>query len=199
MKNTIEITQTTFVRLEQLAEGFDTPEALIIRLLDNIDGKTDTKPTLHFNPVDEAEFKLRLIESKEAEVVIYKNDNSREIVKWKANRLSESSNLRGNLWSGLLRGWKSKQIKSVYLSILPQGLNLPDDDTEQRKSLAQELGLTYGEVSQLDYDMSENASNDGLAYNFIVQFDENCDKQILGKIKGLHDHLWINVSIPTFD
>jgi hypothetical protein len=199
MKNTIEITQTTFVRLEQLAEGFDTPEAVIIRLLDNIDGKTETKPTLHFDPVDEAEFKLRLIESKEAEVVIYKNDDSREIVKWKANRLSESSNLRGNLWSGLLRGWKSKQIKSVYLSILPQGLNLPDDDTEQRKSLAQELGLTYYEVSQLDYDVSGNASNDGLGYNFIVQFDENCDKQILAKIKGLHDHLWINVSISTFD
>jgi hypothetical protein len=199
MKNTIEITQTTFVRLEQLAEGFDTPEAVIIRLLDNIDGKTETKPTLHFDPIDEAEFKLRLIESKEAEVVIYKNDDSREIVKWKANRLSESSNLRGNLWSGLLRGWKSKQIKSVYLSILPRGLNVPDDDTEQRKSLAQELGLTYDEVSQLDYDMSENASNDGLVYNFIVQFDENCDKQILGKIKGLHDHLWINVGISTFD
>jgi hypothetical protein len=199
MKNTIEIAQTTFVRLEQLAEGFDTPEAVIIRLLDNIDGKTETKPTLHFDPVDEAEFKLRLIESKEAEVVIYKNDDSREIVKWKANRLSESSNLRGNLWSGLLRGWKSKQIKSVHLSILPQGLNLPDDDTEQRKSLAQELGLTYDEISQLDYDISENASNDGLVYNFIVQFDENCDEEILGKIEGLHDHLWINVSISTFD
>ena len=199
MKNTIEITQTTFARLEKLAEGFDTPEAVIIRLLDNIDGKTETKPTLHFDPVDETEFKLRLIETKEAEVVIYKNDGSREIVKWKANRLSESSNLRGNLWSGLLRGWKSKQIKSVDLSILPQGINSPDDDTEQRKSLAQELGLTYDEISQLNYDISENASNDGLVYNFIVQFDEGGDKEILDKIEGLHDHLWINVSVSAFD
>jgi len=199
MKNTIEITQTTFARLEQLAEGFDTPEAVIIRLLDDIDGRTETKPTLHFDPTDEAEFKLRLIESKEAEVVIYKNDDSREIVKWKANRLSESSNLRGNLWSGLLRGWKSKKIKSVDLSILPQGINSPDDDTEQRKSLAQELGLTYDEISQLDYDISENASNDGLVYNFIVQFDGSGDKEILGKIEGLDEQLWINVSTSTFD
>ena len=199
MKNTIELTQTTFARLEQLAEGFDTPEAVIIRLLDNIDGRTETKPTLHFDPSDESEFKLRLIESKEAEVVIYKNDETREIVRWKANRLSESSNLRGNLWSGLLRGWKSKRIKSVELSILPQGINLPDDDTEQRKSLAQELRLTFNEISQLDYDISENSSNDGLVYNYIVQFDENCDKEILARIEGLDNHLWINVSSSVLD
>lgn len=199
MKNTIELTQTTFARLEQLAVGFDTPEAVIIRLLDNIDGRTETKPTLHFDPTDENEFKLRLIESKEAEVVIYKNDETREIVRWKANRLRESSNLRGNLWSGLLRGWKSKKIKSVELSILPQGINVPDDDTEQRKSLAQELGLTFNEVSQLDYDISEDSSNDGLVYNYIVQFDENCDKEILVRIEGLDENLWINISSSVFD
>ena len=199
MKNTIELTQTTFARLEQLAEGFDTPEAVIIRLLDNIDGRTETKPTLHFDPTDESEFKLRLIESKEAEVVIYKNDETREIVRWKANRLSVSSNLRGNLWSGLLRGWKSKKIKSVELSILPQGINVPDDDTEQRKSLAQELGLTFNEISQLDYEISENSSNDGLVYNYIVQFDENCDKEILARIEGLDENLCINVSSSVFD
>ena len=199
MKNTIELTQTTFSRLEQLAKGFDTPEAVIIRLLDNIDGRTETKPTLHFDPSDESEFKLRLIESKEAEVVIYKNDETREIVTWKANRLSESSNLRGNLWSGLLRGWKSKKIKSVELSILPQGINLPDDDTEKRKSLAQELGLTFNEISQLDYDISEDSSDDGLIYSYIVQFDENCDKEILARIEGLDNHLGINVSNSVID
>jgi len=199
MKNTIELTQTTFARLEQLAEGFDTPEAVIIRLLDNIDGRTETKPTLHFDPSDESEFKLRLIESKEAEVVIYKNDETREIVRWKANRLSESSNLRGNLWSGLLRGWKSKKIKRVELSILPQGINLPDDDTEQRKSLAQELGLTFNEILQLDYDISENNSNDGLVYNHIVEFDKSCDKEILARIEGLDNNLSINASNSVFD
>ncbi len=199
MKHTIELAHETFARLEQLAEGFDTPEAVILRLLDNIDGRTETKPTLHFDPIDENEFKLRLIDSKEAEVVIYKNDETREIVRWKANRLSESSNLRGNLWSGLLRGWKSKRIKSVELSILPQSINLPDDDTEQKKALAQELGLTFDEISQLDYDISENSSNDGLVYNYIVQFDENCDKEILERIEGLHDHLWINVSSSVLD
>jgi len=199
MKNTIELTQTTFARLELLAKGFDTPEAVIIRLLDNGEGRTETKPTLHFQPIDENEFKQKLIESKEAEVVIYKSDATREVLRWRANRLSESSNLRGNLWSGLLRGWKSKNIKSVELSILPQGINLPDDDIEQRKSLAQELELTFDEVSRLNYEISENTSNDGLLYSYIVQFDDNCDKEILARVEGLDDNLWVNVSSSVFN
>jgi len=199
METTIEITNQTFARLEKLATGFDTPEAVIIRLLDNIEGNTESKPVLTFDPTDENEFKQKLIETKEAEVVLYKNNDTREIVIWNANRLSESSNLRGNLWSGLLRGWKNKKITKVELSILPKAINMPGDDTEQTKALAHELGLTFHELLGLDYDISDNSSNDGLIYNYIIQFDESCDKDILAKIEGLEEGLWINASSSVFE
>jgi hypothetical protein len=198
MSKTVELSDITFSRLEKLAVGFDTPESVISRLLDGAEGKTESKPILTFDPNDENEFKRRLIESKEAQVVIYKNDSSREIAHWKANRLGETSNLRGNLWSGLLRGWKGKEINKVDLSILPQGSSSPEDDTRQIKALALELQLTFDEMSQLSYEISQNESNDGLVYNHVVQFDDDNDEEILSKIHGLHEHLWINVDNSVF-
>lgn len=193
MSRTLDITEGTFSRLEKLAVGFDSPEAVIIRLLDGIEGKKDVKPTINFWPSDEKEFKLKLIEAKEAEAVIFKSDNSREITHWNARRFTESSNLRANLWSGLLRDWKTKGIEKVELSILPRGKNHPDDDTEQRKVLALEFDLTFDEISELDYEINTNMSEDDLQYNYIIQFYEGCDKEILAKIDGLDENLWINV------
>ncbi|MEZ8297481.1 hypothetical protein AB6D11_27255 [Vibrio splendidus] len=189
----IDVSPETYTKLEALAQGFDTPEAVIIRLINAIEGKEESKPILSFYPNDETIFKQKLIETKEAEVVLYKSDGSREITRWNANRISETSNLRGNLWSGFLRGWKTKGITSAEFTILPQGLNLPDDDTEQRKALALELGLTFDEVNELDYEISENSSNDDFVYCHIVQFSDNCDRDILDKIDGLDDNLWIYV------
>jgi len=199
MSKNIELSETTFSRLEKLAVGFDSPESVINRLLDGAEGKTEAKPILTFDPSDENEFKRRLIESKEAEVVIYKNDSSREITHWKANRLGETSNLRGNLWSGLLRGWKGKGIHKVDLSILPQGSSSPGDETQQIKSLALEFQLTFDEMSQLTYEIGQNESNDDFVYNHIVQFDDGNDEEILSKIDGLHEHLWINVDNSIFN
>ncbi|URQ87037.1 hypothetical protein J8Z28_03840 [Pseudoalteromonas sp. SCSIO 43088] len=193
MSKNIELSDTTFSRLEKLAVGFDSPESVIIRLLDGAEGKTETKPVLTFFPSDENVFKLKLIESKEAEVVMYKHDSTREITHWKANRLSETSNLRGNLWSGILRGWKSKGIDKVELSVLPQ-----DEDSQQIKILALELQLTFDEMSQLTYELDQNESEDGLIYNYIVQFDDGNDKEILSKIDGLTEHLWVNVDTSAF-
>lgn len=59
--------------------GFDSQESVISRLLDGAEGKTEAKPILTFDPSDENEFKFRLIESKEAEVVIYKNDSREKL------------------------------------------------------------------------------------------------------------------------
>ncbi|MFK5949330.1 MAG: hypothetical protein QM500_11255 [Methylococcales bacterium] len=199
MSKHIEVSDTTFSRLENLAIGFDSPESVILRLLDGAEGKTETKPVLTFFPSDENVFKLKLIESKEAEVVMYKHDSTREITHWKAHRLSETSNLRGNLWSGILRGWKNKGIDKVELSVLPQGVNLPDDDTQQIKILALELQLTFDEMSQLTYELDQNESEDGLIYNYIVQFDDSNDKEILAKIDGLTEHLWVNVNTSAFN
>ena len=197
MSRNIELSDTTFSRLEQLAVGFDTPESVIIRLLDTAEGKTETKPTLTFSPDDESQFKRELIISKEAEIVIYKHDSSREISHWNANRLSDSSNLRGNLWSGILRGWKKKGISKVELSVLPQGLNEPGDETELIKALALEFQLTFEEMNQLDYRIAEGGST-GITYNYIVNFDDNNDKDILDKIDGLDENLWVQVDPAVF-
>ncbi|MBH0068980.1 MULTISPECIES: hypothetical protein [Pseudoalteromonas] len=198
MKKCIEISSTTYSRLEKIAEGFDTPEAVIVRLLDNAEGKVEIKPELKFYPTDENSFKAQLIENKEAEVVLYKVDGTREITRWKANRLSETSNLRGNLWSGFLRGWKTKGIKSAEFSILPKSINQPGDDTELRKSLALEFNLTFEEMESLHFEIDVNSSNDDLVYNHIVQFSDDCDSDILNKIDGLHENLWINVDNSVF-
>lgn len=194
----IEISTATYSRLEAHAEGFDTPEAVIIRLLNKIEGKEDEKPRLVFCPDDENLFKDELIKKKEAEVVLYKTNGTREVARWKAHSFSETSNLRANIWSGFLRGWKKKGITSACFSILPTGLNSPDDDTEQRKALALELGLTFDEISSLDYEISENSSDDGLVYNYILQFDKGNDQEILGQIEGLSDNLSINIDASVF-
>jgi len=120
----IRISDELYARLESNAVGFDTPSALIERLLDRCDGinqaessESMTKPELIFNPSDEEKFKINLIKKQQAQVILYKQNGTFERRIWNASRLSESSNLRGNLWSGLLRGWKKKGIIKVELSI----------------------------------------------------------------------------------
>lgn len=183
----IEVSQETYSRLASFAKGFDDPEAVIVRLMDLVEGRSETKPKLTFCPSDEQLFKKELINAKEAEVVIYKSDGSREVTRWKANRISDSSNLRGNLWSGFLRGWKEKGIKSAEFTILPKGLNSPDDDIEQRKAIALALELTFNELSQLSYKLHEKGDDDAPFFcSHIVVFDDNSDEQILRKIYGLN-------------
>lgn len=199
MSRTIQISDETYSRLEKFAVGFDTPEAVIIRLLDQIEGKPESKPSLSFYPQDEVEFKQQLLDTKEAEVVIYKVDGSREINHWKANRLSNSSNLRGNLWSGPLRNWKDKGIQKVDLSVLPKSLNIPGDETATTKALAVEFQLTYDEMDSLTYEIDSNSSNDDLVYNYIIQFDDSNDPSTLAKIDGLSEHLSINVDASVLN
>jgi predicted CopG family antitoxin len=199
MSRTIQISDETYSHLEKLAVGFDTPEAVIVRLLGQAEGKPESKPSLSFYPEDEVEFKRQLLDTKEAEVVIYKVDGSREINHWKASRLSNSSNLRGNLWSGPLRNWKDKGIQKVDLSILPKELNIPGDETATTKALAAEFQLTYDEMDTLTYEIDSNLSDDDLVYNYIIQFDNENDPSILAKINGLTEHLWINVDASVLN
>ena len=126
----IRISDELYSRLESHAVGFDTPSALIERLLDSVEGieKTDVddvgnKPTLIFEPQDEVLFKELLLRDKKASVLLHKSNGSVERRIWNANRITESSNIRGNLWSGLLRGWKAKGIVKAELSILSGDAN----------------------------------------------------------------------------
>ena len=120
----IRISDELYERLESQAIGFDTPAALIERLLDKCDGieksvspESPKRPDLIFSPSDEDKFKKLLLRKKSAAVKLHKVDGSIENRSWNADRLSETSNVRGNLWSGLLRGWKKKGIVKAELTI----------------------------------------------------------------------------------
>ncbi|ELA9559369.1 hypothetical protein QTG58_004090 [Vibrio parahaemolyticus] len=199
MTRTIEITAETYARLEKLAVGFDSPEAVINRLLDQAEGKPETKPTLMFFPEDETEFKRELIKTKEAEVVLYKVDGTREVSRWNANKLTESSNLRGNLWSGLLRNWKEKGIKKAEFSVLPLAVVYPDGDDDRvslDKALSLQLNLTYEEMQSLEYEVHTNESDDGLVYGHYVEIDlDNSDPEVLAKAEIDDDNYSFEVDL----
>jgi len=125
MSPVIRISDELYTRLESHAVGFDTPSALIERLLDKCDGinkpmskASSKKPELFFDPADETQFKKLLLKEKQASVLLHKANGSVENRIWNVSRLSENSNLRGNLWSGLLRGWKTRGITKAYFSIV---------------------------------------------------------------------------------
>ncbi|WP_211234249.1 MULTISPECIES: hypothetical protein [Aliagarivorans] len=187
MAKVIEVSESTYQRLENLAVGFDSPESVICRLLDSVEGKPESKPSVVFNPEDEDEFKRLLIERKEAEVLLFKLDGTREVLHWRASRFSPTSSLRGNLWSGVLRDWKKKGIKRAEFSIMPLQTIMDDDNTNQVKALALEFGLAFSEMQRLDYEIDTNESSDGLIYDYIVCFREDNDPELMAMIKGLDD------------
>lgn len=65
--------------------------------------------------------------------------------------------------------------------------------------LAQELGLTEGELSLLEWESSVNESSDGFPYNYILTFSQDCPSHILAKIRGLSASLEVDVSMNAFD
>ncbi|MDR2925138.1 MAG: hypothetical protein LBU76_04205 [Azoarcus sp.] len=118
----IYVSDVTFQRLKERVTGFnDTPEAVIERLLDDASAPQPVcktpKPELIFRPADEGEFKRLLIQRRRATVVLYKGDGTNETLKWTAKRIKPESDLRGNIWSGYLRGWESKGIVRAEFSV----------------------------------------------------------------------------------
>ena len=61
--------------------------------------------------------------------------------------------------------------------------------------LAEELGITVDELQQLHYTIDDNASNDDLIYSYIIQFDDECPREILDRIDGLTNTNSVNVSV----
>lgn len=204
MPVTISISDDVYGRLEALAVGFDTPERVIERLLDSAEESgsksTGSKPTLTFVP-DEPAFKNELIARKKAQVVLHLKNGDRDVIHWNASRFQPSSNLRANLWSGILRNWKDKGIVSAELSVLPQGINHPDDNTDLLIAIAGEVHWTLEEVEQyfVDYDLV--SSDDGHPYYYLVTFSEETPNK-LKQIAGLNSvnqlHLDLNI-VPDED
>ena len=135
----IEISKSTFDLLASQAAGFDTPDAVINRLIDHSLGQSEAKPSIIFIP-SEAEFKSSLLQTRVAEARVYHTDGNHYVLQRKKKKLQSSSNLRANLWSGLLRNWKQKKISRVELSTLELGYD------RQLLTLGHALGLTYEEA-----------------------------------------------------
>ena len=114
---TIELSNDTYDRLAQHATGFESPECVINRILDIIEVEPGQKPSLSFYPEDEEEFKKQLIEMRRAHVSLRFADGSEELGIWNVRAFNQGSNLRANLWSGYLRGWKERGIISASFRI----------------------------------------------------------------------------------
>lgn len=113
----IDISDKLYNRLAQHVVGFEQPENVIERILNDYEGrKVLNKPEIIFVP-NEDTFKDDLLIKKEAWKHFEFVDGSTSDERWVANRFSEDSNLRANLWSGSLRDWQVKGIKSLTLSI----------------------------------------------------------------------------------
>lgn len=65
--------------------------------------------------------------------------------------------------------------------------------TKDDERLAKILGISYGELLELDHEIDTDESSDGLIYNYIVEFSDDAPKEILDKINGLEDRkrVWI--------
>ena len=108
MAPVIRVSEKLFSRLECHAEGFDTPAAVIERILNTLEGVEASseqssepdpvmKPELIFHPADEKEFLRKLVEKKSAWVNVHHNDGSIKTSPWYADKMQPTSNLRGNI------------------------------------------------------------------------------------------------------
>ncbi len=64
---------------------------------------------------------------------------------------------------------------------------------ELEKKLAGILGISYEELSEIGYEIETNKSKDGLLYNYIIEFPNDSNPDILDKINGLEDRkrVWL--------
>lgn len=198
----VEVSLDTFKRLEGLAVGFDSPESVINRLIDKYSNAPISKPKISFFPSDEKKFLSGLVKSRVAEIALYKADGTREILHWKASKISINSNLRGNLWSGFLRGWQEKGIVEAELSLLPVFPSVDEsyDSHQHHMELALELGLKLSELKGIEgeYEIDEVSSSDGLVYYNLIKFDQCVDENIIKNINGLSDDRTVRVSPSIF-
>jgi hypothetical protein len=76
-----------------------------------------------------------------------------------------------------------------------------DDIYEEQRNhkLAEILGISYDEVVELDPEVHERTSNDGVLYGFYIEFDENSPKHIVDKISGVDSTGTLYIDANAFD
>jgi hypothetical protein len=76
------------------------------------------------------------------------------------------------------------------------------DEILEEKSdrhLAEVLGITYEDLSQLDYDFYPDESRGGLINGQIIIFSDSSPKKILRKIKGIDDNNTVYLGLDEFE
>lgn len=183
MPKSIIVSDEIYSQLEKLAIGFDTPERVIARLINGAssadNGVSEQRPELTFLP-NETVFKNELLKHKRAQVVLQLINGDRDVVQWNASRLKPSSNLRANLWSGILRNWKEKGIASAQFSVLSLDSEHPED-VKLRLAIADELNWTVDEVQEYFIEHELISSDDGHPYYYLATFAEHTPKTLQAK------------------
>lgn len=121
----VRLSSSLYKRLSKHAKGFETPSQVIERLLDAYENKLENQsvdsvsenlslktPSLTFVP-DEESFRKSLVKASSAKVILTYHSGEVEERNWQTANFKETSNLRGNIWSGCLRGWKDTGIVSA--------------------------------------------------------------------------------------
>jgi hypothetical protein len=125
MSKLIDISDETEKKLTAIMRGFDSYNDLIKFLINfyeyelGLDSyiEPSTSLIIEFLPEnDEKIFKERLLKEKRAYVHLLLTNGITEIKEWNANKLTESSNIVGNLRSGPLRDWKKRGIVKAMIS-----------------------------------------------------------------------------------
>lgn len=132
MEQQVSIPLALYKRLESHAKGFDTPAIVLERLLDYYEknsGETSSTQAVYtpevstvdlelvFLPNDEEEFKSQLLESRKAWICLHYLNGDKRVKTWNIKEFGPTSNLRGNLFSGYLRGWRNKGVYRAEVAI----------------------------------------------------------------------------------
>ncbi|MCB5226906.1 hypothetical protein JAO78_008765 [Alishewanella sp. 16-MA] len=80
-------------------------------------------------------------------------------------------------------------VKEAYL----------ESEEDRQENLADALGISWDELSQLDYTLTENISNEGLLYGYVITFSSNCNAEILSRIAGISKTRTISLSPWIFE
>lgn len=179
----IDVSESVYERLTKQIKSFDdTPNLVIERLLDEIEG-INSKPKLVFYPDDEARFKRLLLRNRKAEVALFKNDGQIEVLVWNASKLQESSNIKANIWSGYLRNWEEKNIKKAEFSIYEKPIDhfKADDFFKLCEKLSPIINVPYKFLIEYDFehDIETHKNTDTL----ILRFHDGQDFSLLEQNK----------------
>ena len=76
-----------------------------------------------------------------------------------------------------------------------------DDIYEEQRfhKLAEILGISYDEVVELDPEVQDRTSEDGVLYCFYIEFDKKSPKHIIDKISGIDESGTLYISGNGFD